>query len=387
MCQECATLAVCERCENEVDEELQEVAGEQVCQSCADDSHTCERCSEGFFEDGHTINGDRYCDSCWDDRHECEHCGLETWDDLTTIAGEDCCDACRERARTCDRCNRDTFRVYDVDEEDWCESCRENNAYYWDSDGSYHSEPESSQNGPIYDRHNHRGERMSGAWSGNYVGVELEVIPTIDREELAEQVNDLGDLHCEEDSSLDDKGFEIVTDYGEIEQVLKLCGRIARVVDGDAKSHDTTCCGLHVHISRNSCSQYEIARLVIFWNSPGNLPFLRRFSRRKPNTYCKIKDVDGKSEAELAAGKDRYEVVNVMNRETLEIRAFRGTTRKSTLLACVQLASLTWEFAKDHSIPDTSLTAVRFVKWVQERPERAEHVIGYLKLKGVIRCA
>jgi hypothetical protein len=216
----------------------------------------------------------------------------------------------------------------------------------------------------------------------------LEIIPDgINREDLAFGVSDLGDLHCEEDSSLDDDGFEIVTDYGEIEQVLKLCGKIADEVYGQAKSHDTDCCGLHVHVSRNNCSQYEVARLVIFWNSPGNRLFLRRFSRRKPNDYCKVKDVDGKSDTELALAKDRYEVVNVTRKTTLEIRAFRGTTRKSTLLACVQLAALTWEFAKDHSIPDTDLTVDRFVKWVHERPERAEHVIEYLKVKGVIRCA
>lgn len=386
MCQECATLVACDRCGNEFEEEeLREVAGQQVCESCADDAHTCEHCEETFFEDGHRNNGYWYCESCWEDSWTCDHCGAIVWDDHYDVDHEDCCHSCWESAPRCDRCDRDTFETREVDGHEWCERCVENHAYYWESDEEYHTEPEAL--GPIFFRHDRRGRRMCGATSGNFVGVELEVIPNGDRDSLAEWVNGLGDLHCEEDSSLDDDGFEIVTDYGEIDQVLRLCGRIAGVVDGEAKSHDTDCCGLHVHVSRNGCSQYEIARLVIFWNSPVNSLFLRRFSRRKPNTFCKVKDVNGKSEAELATAKDRYEVVNVTNRNTLEIRAFRGTTRRSTLLACVQMAFLSWEFAKDHKIPDTELTSVRFVEWVQERAERAEYVIAYLKMKGMIRCA
>lgn len=385
MCQECAVLAVCDRCENEVDEEeLREIAGENVCKSCADDAHTCEHCNEEFFGDGTRHDGCWCCESCRDESWTCEHCDEVTWDDCHDVDGQSCCNSCWEDAPRCDRCDRDTWETRDVDGDNWCGRCVENYAYYWESDDEYHSDPEP--NGSIFSYHERRGRRMSGATSGNYVGVELEVIPDGDRESLAEEVADLGDVHCEEDSSLDDDGFEIVTDYGEIDQVLRLCGRIADTVGGEAKSHDTDCCGLHVHLSRNGCTQYEIARLVIFWNSPVNRLFLRRFSRRKPNTYCKVKDVDGKSESELANSKERYEVVNVTNKNTLEIRAFRGTTRKSTLLACVQLAFLSWVFAKDHSIPDAELTSTRFVEWVQKRTD-AEHVVAYLKMKGIIRCA
>lgn len=377
-------LHTCDHCGNEVEEELQEIAGECVCDSCADDVHTCEHCGNEAF-DCHCENGSWYCDSCYDEAHTCSRCSDLYWGDGTEIDGDYVCESCAGEANECDHCNTITFEdMVDVDGDSWCERCVERHAHYWESDGAYHTEPERT--GPIYDRHEKRGEQMPDSKGGNYVGVELEIIPNEDedRESLAEDVASHDKCHCEEDSSLDDGGFEIVTDYGNLKQVLGLLESISDTISDRAKSHCTNCCGLHVHLSKNKCSQYDIARLVVFWNSPDNRVFLKLFARRSPNRFCKVKQVSG-AEASLANSKDRYEVVNVTNCHTIEIRAFRGTTRKATLLACVQLASLTWEFAKDKSVSDTELTEAKFREWIADRD--AEHVINYLKEKGAWACA
>ena len=234
---------------------------------------------------------------------------------------------------------------------------------------------------PIWTYHEIRSRKLEAAIGSDFVGIELELVPVGSAKELADNIclATEGQVICMEDSSLmfpcdrwgnrlqqpdqyktygpvavpvyAEFGFEIVTDYGDLTQILRICEQIVGAVDNQAWSHDTECCGLHIHLSRNGASQLELARLVIFWNSEINREFLNCFTRRYPGQHCFPRDVKDTKPADLdLQWGDRHELVNLCNQHTVELRGFRGTIVRETLLACVQLAAATWRFARDEAL-------------------------------------
>ena len=77
----------------------------------------------------------------------------------------------------------------------------------------------------------------------------------------------------------------------------------------------------------------------------------------------------------------RYTAVNLTNRETIEIRLFRGTLKLNTLRATLQLVNLICNVAL--SVPDETLQSMSwhdFLNWVTE-PE----LIQYLKERNLYK--
>jgi hypothetical protein len=98
-------------------------------------------------------------------------------------------------------------------------------------------------------------------------------------------------------------------------------------------------CGVHVHLSRKYLNQYQIGFLVMFMHHPSNLPYVTKVAGRAPNKYCQIKPnkLDTVSD-------DRYEMVNLTCKDTIEVRIFAGTNDKDTLRGYVEwlLQLLEW---------------------------------------------
>ncbi len=164
--------------------------------------------------------------------------------------------------------------------------------------------------------------------------------------------NNADNLYIKRDGSLD-CGMELVTHpmtpgyhmkkmpWGEILEEARSMGYT---------SHMAMTCGLHVHISRRAFGdnyyyqEAAIARLIFFvekfW------PEMLRFSRR---TQSQLNDWAKRYGAQLtptdqlkhAKNSDagRYAAVNLQNRNTVEIRIFRGTLKLNTLLATLQMVN------------------------------------------------
>lgn len=98
-------------------------------------------------------------------------------------------------------------------------------------------------------------------------------------------------------------------------------------------------CGVHVHLSRKYLTQYQIGFLVMFMHHPSNLPYVTKVAGRAPNKYCQIKPnkLDTVSD-------DRYEMVNLTCKDTIEVRIFAGTNNVATLRGYVEwlLQLLEW---------------------------------------------
>jgi hypothetical protein len=65
---------------------------------------------------------------------------------------------------------------------------------------------------------------------------------------------------------------------------------------------------------------------------------------------------------------ERYSAVNTNNRDTLELRFFRGTTKPSGVLSAIELAHAGVEYTRDLTLSDVKMGALTwdwFYDWVQ----------------------
>jgi hypothetical protein len=148
----------------------------------------------------------------------------------------------------------------------------------------------------------------------------------------------------------------------------------------DYRSHDTSTCGLHIHIGRrglgadNTTRDTAVANLVLLvdtlWSNI--VPFTRRSAdnlerwAERPVLYpytCTVVPGQGFVETPLDMNSDeglrtsalntvqrgRYQAVNLCNACTVELRIFRGTLKRNTLIASIQLANNLAKYAMTHT--------------------------------------
>ena len=155
------------------------------------------------------------------------------------------------------------------------------------------------------------------------------------------------------------------------------------------RSHQTSTCGLHIHVNRDSLGldrdeQDEvISRILYFvehhWNE------ILKFSRRSEytmNRWAARYGYENSPKAIMDKAKKnygRYVAVNLCNYHTIEFRLFRGTLKHNTLIATLELVNKICELAvlmDDDEIAKLSWS--EFVAGITE-PE----LIQYLKERSL----
>ena len=204
------------------------------------------------------------------------------------------------------------------------------------------------------------------------------VTPNMSPSALSDLLDDASDrIYCKSDSSVSG-GLELVTHPGSLahhmyqlrwKQLLRLC------VKAGYRSHDTRTAGLHVHVGRAplGASDQErddvIRKLTVLtyrhWDE------LVVFSRRRGSELDNwaprphISDPDNFDTWEALAEyaydniytyeydhQRRYTAVNVTNSDTVELRIFKGTLKRDTLIASLQLTSNMCHYAMEHTWED-----------------------------------
>lgn len=215
--------------------------------------------------------------------------------------------------------------------------------------GNYHSSKRYHR--PILDEWSLRANR--------FFGVELEVElrgDRVDRTGKARQLNDVindGDIGSrvffENDGSLN-SGFEIVSQpmslpmHRDVWQWLNNKDAVANL-----RSHNTSTCGLHVHVSRAGLTKLQIAKMVTFVNDPANEQLIRAIARRYAEGYCKIKE---KKLGSAHYSSDRYEAINVTGEKTIEFRIFKGSLKYESVVAALEFCHSLVEFTRPCSEGD-----------------------------------
>lgn len=205
-----------------------------------------------------------------------------------------------------------------------------------------------------------------------YFGVELEIDDGENREACARAIDKVANIekwkiYTKNDSSLH-CGLEIVSMPATLDSHLSIFPwlQIMEIaLNYGFRSHNTSTCGLHVHINRTAFGtnlvqrEFGIAKLTylveLFWNE------LVIFSRRTDEqlgqwakSYGLNTNYEDPDSLYKKACKDnesgRYYAVNLQNQETIELRMFRGTLKYSTLTATLQLIQLLVDIANELGI-------------------------------------
>ena len=340
----------CDFCGNELDEDEGTWVGEELlCDECCDDhTITCDRCGETIWtqdseDDDHTF----LCRSCFNDYYErCECCGTIMHNDFVNWRND----------------------------LPYCETCFDD---FQDEIEEYSYKPDVTFFGD----------------GKLYMGVELEVDEGGKDDENAHTLKEIANfrhehIYIKADGSLED-GFEIVShpmslqyhqEEMDWESVLK------EAVGMGYRSHQTSTCGLHVHVNRdafgsNQAEQEEvIAKILFFVEKHWNEMF--RFSRRSQYNMDRWSarygfEKTGKEILEKAKSgyTSRYVAVNLKNYYTIEFRLFRGTLKYNTFIATLQMVQKICDVALSMSQEDLeNLSWSEFVAGI-ETPE----LIQYLK--------
>ena len=373
------------------------------------DTHICNDCYQSDYsrcdECGDIIRSDELyeahtdcrrsiwvCESCIDDYSICDHCGdlisesYSVCDGNTTVCNE-CYNDYYYTCRECgDLIHRDDV-LWSEDDEPYCESCY-NSCCNEDVIYNYSYKP----NPDFYE--------CDDEDTNLYLGVELEVDNGNNTNSTAKEITEEMDdrIYCKHDGSLDD-GFEIVshpctlryhTEKMEWESIMAI------LKNNSFRSHDTSTCGLHVHVSRNFFGNTEdeqdlhIAKLIMlidkFWAKV--VTFSRRKSENlqrwanKNNLEIADKDLTDEILKKVKSEKNngRYRAINLSNYYTIEFRIFRGTLKYETFLATLQFVETMCHYAKQIALPE--IWRVNFED-VFQNTEYTE-LRNYLVSKGLI---
>ncbi len=341
-------------------DDMTEVDGSVVCESCLEDYYSwCEHCEEYHRNDDFsevTVNNrgaiEYWCSACVDaDAFVCPECGRTFSAELGCEVGSEC---------YCENCLAENFFE--------CAGCGEllhiDDAYWRDADGEYYCRDCYREHGHIREYHNNPDIHYHYADDEDhdhrcFIGCEIET----ECGDLDERVqithrwgNDEEDIYQMHDGSLDSSGIECITqpmskeyfDSFDFERWMDA------LTDAGARSHDTSDCGLHVHLSREwlkTDNRDEQAVLVGRMKQfiSDNQIMVERFCRRSSNHWCDYQSSydrdykndltkDEKADAHKKNAKcgDRYQSVNNNNYNTIEFRMFRGTLNANTFRASVE---------------------------------------------------
>lgn len=246
-------------------------------------------------------------------------------------------------------------------------------------------------------------------------GVELECeprrngAPKMDANELSDRIDEIASdrVYCKSDCSLS-HGLEIVTHPGTLahhmyvmhwRQIQRTCEKAG------FRSHDTENSGLHVHVGREQLGDTDAERAetirkvqVLFVLYAAELTRFSRRTRSRLEQWApfrsfgvspeSIRATDGDTLASWAGSSvptraydhdDRYAAVNVLNRATVEIRIFRGTLKRDTLIAAIQLVSNIFEYAMSHTWDE-----LRTSTWADVAACKPyKEIVGYMIARGL----
>lgn len=313
--------------------------GQIIREDVAQDYHgvvVCAPCYNSHFE--HCI----CCGDSYDRNYEEQRLGA--W-------GGMCC-TCSDEHFVCEECG-ETCHLDSCGEDGLCQDCV--NKEYGRIKG-YHTGADG-------------GIQYQPYWSSDsvYFGIELETDDYDDRVEASNELYALSQGETlfwqEEDSSLQE-GIEIISqpctlDYHRDSFPWSKIREIVRKHGGLSERTGTSALHIHFSLSFFNGQGLELRQLrliYLFEKFREQLAILARTSdyllSRSAQEYRYERDTlfHGEAEDRLAALKSRYGrymAVNLENRNTIEIRLFRGTLSRRVILASIELVDFLIRLAKN----------------------------------------
>ena len=389
----------CSFCHSVLDTDEQRVMadGDIVCAEC---TLYCESCSTLMPNDDALCNDNHvYCHDC---ATRCGNCSeVEHDDDTHRVGREVWCTGCYENntfyCESCSESYPEYWSNYYVEESTYCESCYESECYYCEDCDEYRvngndcecdgisgsARQECGCRGFIHNYSCKPNLEFKGtSRKGVYMGFELEMEIRGSSDDLQEAArfasNTLLPIAIlKSDASIGRdgySGFELVTqphshtEYRDNSALLWNTIETLRT-SHKARSWDTNTCGLHIHVSRAGFSSgAHIHRFIAFIYH--NSEMMMKFAGRKTD-FARFNDVYKFDEYDKPVmsfkhkignpqrnSTERYSAVNTQNRDTLELRFFRGTMNPSGVLSALDLTQAIVEYTRELRLDDVKLGAL-----------------------------
>lgn len=350
----------------------------------------------------YTRDNDPVCEDCI---ITCENCQdvISTDDEYNSVEDRLWCQRCTDRhAHWCDTGDH-YFTGYPYSVEDsndtMCERCYEDNTSYCDEcDASYLNGCEYSHDDDMDSRlihdYSYRPDPIFHSSEDEqtrlYFGIEVETeirggdygqrriaaefASRLEVERLAYLKSD-GSLEC---------GFEIVSHPMSHSYFMNDARTFWDTITSLKTSYEmmawgTKTCGLHVHISRagfnNGSHQHRFLQLVY-----NNKDFYEVMAGRSSSHWAKFDDIFDpetgvktfKHKFNNRHGSDRYSAVNTNNRNTLEMRIFRGSLNPRFIKSAIDLAHASVEFTRTMSVLEVrsgGLSCLNFRQYIESKAD------------------
>lgn len=176
-------------------------------------------------------------------------------------------------------------------------------------------------------------------------------------------------VYAKQDGSVESYGFEVVSQPMSYKFFKEL--NLVNMFEEEPKLDDKSC-GLHVHVSKASFEgESHLYKFISFINEDSNKEFISKMAGRafpwthRGATYAQkinLKDVGDLIKNTHA--RERYHGVNLTNKETYEIRIFKGAKDEQELRQRIEFALALIEFTRTCSIKDCK-SVEKFEKWVK----------------------
>lgn len=347
--------------------------------------HTCSICGAILTEETmREFDGQIMCVDCLHEHTTiCDCCEERVWrdnaesDNFISVC-MDCCDESYTRCEDCDCLIRRDDAHYDGDYP-YCDYC------YDKLDGK-----------PIHS-YDYKPEPIFYGSGSLFYGIELEIDKGGKYDDNANTLLNIANsynehIYCKHDGSIDD-GFEIVSHPMSYEYHRKYKWQeiFAKAVQMGYRSHNTTTCGLHIHVSRSAfgkdhdTQEAVIARIVHFvekhwWEivklSRRTELNLNRWAARYATISAEVQDTYKKAKDKHLG---RYVAVNLSNYNTIEFRLFRGTLKYKTFIATLQLVDTICRLAI--MFDDNTFEKMSWSDFVLQIGKDKSELIDYLKSK------
>jgi len=364
-------------------------------------------------DDGSTTSsGDPVCESCMVMCMKCEDV-ITCDDEFNDVEGELWCKNCTNNdAHWCDLCdNYFTGYTYGTDDSDstMCERCYENNTTYCEGcdatylNGCEYNHDEDVDTRLVHDYSYRPDPIFRSSEDENtrlYFGIEVETEVRGgsygDRRYAAEYAVRLehdGLAYLKSDGSLE-CGFEIVSHPMTHSYFMKDANILWETISTLKSNYDmmawgTKTCGLHVHISRagfnGGSHQHRFLQLVY-----NNKDFYEVLAGRSSSHWAKFNDNINPDTGQKSFkhkfdrhGSDRYSAVNTNNRNTLEMRIFRGSLNPRFIKSAIDLAHASVEFTRVMSVKevrDGGLSCLNFRQYIESKPELYPSLIARIQI-------
>ena len=226
----------------------------------------------------------------------------------------------------------------------FCESCEYTHHEEQNCNCNNHDEEETEEDN--LKRWNYIIALLNLGYMALRYGIEIEVeTREYNRYEIVEEIKETMNIDnkeyvvCKRDGSLDsERGFEIVSTNADFyyhknifwEEFFQLN------LHESCKGYHGSNCGMHIHINRNSFSDFQQRVLNLFYHSPINKQFIVDIAGREDKQYAKFISYTSyhdtidphRDDTDDQGNGYRFRAFNLCNDDTFEIRIFRSNLKK-----------------------------------------------------------